>query len=393
MSMGAVGEGELAGAVLARRYRLLRRLGEGGMGLVYAAEDLDALRDPRRGETHAQRAVKIMRREFLHNSQVSDRFIEEARMCQRLAHPIVVTVYDVLRAEDQTPFFVMELLEGAPLSAYLQGGARIPLAHAASALFGILAGLSAAHANGIVHRDLKPENVFLAQGPNGFTAKILDFGIAKVMDVAGGMGSRTQTGMLLGTPAYMSPEQIRNSKDVDGRTDLFAAGVLFYEMVAGRPAFTASNEFAKLTAVLTMEPEPLDRVDPALAPVAPFVARALAKDRNLRFQSADEMAHALSLALGGGSPNPNLSRLPPGLSGLPPAMAAPAMPPPAAVPAKASGTLASAPSQPVKDVMPDVVIEPPAAARRMVPAWMAALLVSAALFFGFLLGFAVARGM
>jgi serine/threonine-protein kinase len=380
------GEGDLIGAVLVRRYRLTRRLGEGGMGLVFAAEDT---------QTGRSVAVKMLRHEFLHNAQVSDRFLEEARMGQRLAHPNIIAVYDVQRAEDQTPFFVMELLDGAPLSAYLLGGAKLPLPQAASILLGILSGLGAAHAGGIVHRDLKPENVYLARTPEGVVAKILDFGIAKVMDAAGGMGSRTQTGMLLGTPAYMSPEQIRNSKDVDARSDLFGAGVLFYEMLAGRPAFGASNEFAKLTAVLTTEPEPIERLDPALGPVSPFLARALAKDRNLRFQTADEMAGALKHALGG--PNsPFLSRMPPGLSGGPPPLGT--IPPGSAK----SGTLASAPSAPVKDGVPLITIEQsnPGLARlrhqlgrQTVPAWVAAVLVSAALFFGFLIGFAVARSM
>ena len=129
----------------------------------------------------------------------------------------------------------MELLEGVPLSAYTRSGGRVPLAQAATILQGILAGLGAAHAQGIVHRDLKPENVFLAREPNGaFTAKILDFGIAKVMDAAGGMGNEDDApGVLLGTPAYMSPEQIKNAKDVDARADLWSAGVMLYEMLTG----------------------------------------------------------------------------------------------------------------------------------------------------------------
>ena len=392
--------GELAGALLVRRYRLHRQLGEGGMGVVYEAEDT--------AEGGVRRAVKILRPEFVHNAQVSTRFVEEARTCQRMAHPNVTRVFDVQLAEDQTPFFVMELLEGATLGAYLHGGARIPLAQSASIVFGVLAGLAAAHAQGIVHRDLKPENVFLARDERGgVTAKVLDFGIAKVMDVAGGMGSRTQTGMLLGTPAYMSPEQIRNSKDVDARSDLFAAGVLFYEMLTGRPAFTATNEFAKLTAVLTTEPEPIERIDPELARFGPFFARALAKDRNLRFQSAEEMAGALSHTLAGGGNTSTLSRMPPGLgtASTAPAMAASSqapLPMPPAPPRKGtmtkSSTLASAPSAEVHEHAPQVVIDSSTmsrggGSRRAIPAWTVAVLVMTALFFGFILGFGVARAM
>ena len=409
------GLGELAGAVLVRRYHLIRKLGEGGMGVVYEAAD--------GAESGARRAVKILKSEFLYNTLVVQRFLEEARTGQRLTHPNVIRVFDVQVAEDQTPFMVMELLDGAPLSASMSRGQRFPLAQAGNLLLGILAGLSAAHAAGIVHRDLKPENVYVTHSG---VPKILDFGIAKVMDVAGGMGSRTQTGMLLGTPAYMSPEQIRNSKDVDARSDLFAAGGLLYELLAGHQAFTAANEFAKLTAVLTMEPEPIERVDPELARVGPFLARALAKDRNLRFQSADEMAAALSAVLGaagaaGHGPSAAPSRIP----GTQPVVAVPMAPaalievvsvvpdarasatppeapnrfvPSAAPPAHATtppasggnNTLASPRSMTVHEPAPVVVVES-ARGGRLVPAWVVAILVAAALFFGFILGFGAAQ--
>src|SRR5260370_41798602 len=123
----------------------------------------------------------------------------------------------------------MELLQGVPLGAYMQAGARVPVAQALPILQAILSGLAAAHALGIVHRDLKPDNVFLTREAGGkFVVKLLDFGIAKVMDVAGGMGSRTRSGILLGTPGYMSPEQAKNARDADPRSDLWSAGVLFY---------------------------------------------------------------------------------------------------------------------------------------------------------------------
>ena len=113
--------------------------------------------------------------------------------------------------------------------------------------------------------------MFLTRDPSGtFVVKVLDFGIAKVMDVAGGMGSRTRTGMLLGTPAYMSPEQASSARDVDQRADLWSAGVLFYEMLTGRVAFPAPTEYARLAALLSVEPEPIERCDPSLAPLAPF---------------------------------------------------------------------------------------------------------------------------
>jgi serine/threonine protein kinase len=299
--------GTLVGAILSRRWRLVLKLGEGGMGEVYAA-------DPIEGGTRV--AIKVLRPEFLADPSVLSRFLEEARTSMRLVHPNIVRVLEGAQAEDGSPYFVMELLEGVPLGAYTQNGGRVPLAQAVPILQGILAGLAAAHGQGIVHRDLKPDNVLLTRdGRGAFVVKVLDFGIAKVIDVAGGMGFRTRTGMLLGTPAYMSPEQAKNARDVDQRADLWSAGVLFYEMLTGRSAFPAPTEYARLAALLSVEPEPVERIDSGLAPLAGFFQRALKKDRNERFSSAVEMARALSDALPGiggrasGPPVP-LSRLP-----------------------------------------------------------------------------------
>jgi serine/threonine protein kinase len=278
----------LVGSVLSGRWRLVQKLGDGGMGEVYAAEGIPS---------GARVAVKVLRPEFLADPLVRARFADEGRTCMRLIHPNIVRVVDCATAEDGSPYIVMDLLEGVPLGAYTQSGERVPTAQAVPILHGILAGLAAAHAQGIVHRDLKPDNVFLTRDSGGtFMVKVLDFGIAKVMDAAGGMGNRTRKGMLLGTPAYMSPEQVKSASDVDPRADLWSAGVIFYEMLTGRVAFPAPTEYARLLAVLTAEPEPIERIDPALAALAPFVARALKKNRDERFPSALEMARALSAA-------------------------------------------------------------------------------------------------
>ncbi len=283
-------QNELVGAILSRKYPLKRAIGSGGMGLVFESLSPDDGRAV---------AVKILSTDYLHDADVKARFLEEGRTCQRLIHPNIVRVFDVAEAEDGTPYIVMELLEGVPLSAYTRSGVRVPIAQAATILQGILAGLGAAHAQGIVHRDLKPENVVLAREQTGsFTAKILDFGIAKVMDAAGGMGSKTRTGVLLGTPAYMSPEQIKNAKDVDARADLWSAGVMLYEMLTGRVAFPAPTEYARLNAVLSSTPPALETIDPQLGRLSAFVQLAMQKDRNQRYQSALEMARALSGAMG-----------------------------------------------------------------------------------------------
>jgi serine/threonine-protein kinase len=377
-------------------------------------------------------AIKVLAIDYLHDTDIKNRFIEEGHTCQRLIHPNIVRVFDVGTAEDDTPYIVMELLEGVPLSAYTRSGGRVPLAQAGIILQGILAGLSAAHAQGIVHRDLKPENVFLAREPNGaFTAKILDFGIAKVMDAAGGMGNKTRTGVLLGTPAYMSPEQIKNAKDVDARADLWSAGVMLYEMLTGRVAFPAPTEYARLAAVLNTSPPSLEAVDPQLSRLSSFVQLAMQKDRAQRFQTGLEMARALSAALGaeGGPPAGGmpLSRLPdvPSMfapmrtpspsANAPPMTMATAPPPPMTSTSPAAdpnigpgGTLASPHGRSVTDPPPQIVMVGASqgtlpsenlpmfsahggAARRGVAPWLVIVLVIGALVAGFLLGFATAR--
>jgi eukaryotic-like serine/threonine-protein kinase len=310
-------EPTLVGAVLAKRFRLIKKVGSGGMGSVYAT---DQVIDGRKV------AVKLLHPEFVHEAEVKARFLEEARTSQRLIHPNILRVFECIEAEDGTPFIVMELLDGVPLSAYTDNGGRVPLAQSAVIAQGILAGLAAAHAQGIVHRDLKPENVFLSnEGGAHFVVKLLDFGIAKVMDAAGGMGSKTRTGMLLGTPAYMSPEQIKNSKDVDPRSDLWSAGVMLYEMLTGRTAFPAPTEYARLFAVLNNTPEPIETVDPQLAPLSAFMVKAMDKNRETRFQSALEMNRALTALAGQADPMSRaqpLSRLPEVGSLFSPAMSA-----------------------------------------------------------------------
>jgi serine/threonine-protein kinase len=415
-------QADLVGAILSRKYALKRLIGAGGMGAVYESLSPD---------DGKPLAIKVLAIDYLADADIKHRFIEEGRTCQRLIHPNIVRVFDVGTAEDGTPYIVMELLDGVPLSAYTRSGGRVPLAQAGIILHGILAGLGAAHAQGIVHRDLKPENVFLAREPSGaFSAKILDFGIAKVMDAAGGMGNRTRTGVLLGTPAYMSPEQIKNAKDVDARADLWSAGVMLYEMLTGRVAFPAPTEYARLAAVLNTSPPPLEAVDPSLARLSSFVQLAMQKDRAQRFQSGLEMARALAAALGaegavpaGGLP---LSRLPDVPSMFVP-MGSPVRgsshPPPGTM--QAGGTMSSA-SQPPPD--PNVgpggtlasphgrsVTEPPprvvmvgasqgtlpsenlpmfsahGSSRRGVVPWLVIVLVVGALVAGFLLGFATGR--
>jgi serine/threonine-protein kinase len=173
----------------------------------------------------------------------------------------------------------------------------VPVGRAVALIRSVLEALAWAHAAGIVHRDLKPENVLVVSGPGGDATKVLDFGIARVMDAAGGQGKRTSTGMLLGTPGYMSPEQIARPHDVDARSDLFSVGVMLYELLTGgADPWPSTTMFEKIAHVLANDAIPIGKVAPGLAALDPFFRRALARDRSDRFASASEMAAALAIA-------------------------------------------------------------------------------------------------
>ncbi len=285
--------GEAVGAILNGQWKLVRLVGEGGLAAVYEAEGQQG---------QGKRAIKLLHSQFVSNRQIVERFYAEAKACFSLRHDHICSVEAYAYAEDGTPYIVMELLEGMSLEQYLRQKEPMPVEMASPILYGILLALRAAHDNGIVHRDLKPANIFLVPTADGqFAVKVLDFGIAKVMDVAGGMGSKTRTGAVLGTPGYMSPEQVKNAKAVDARTDLWAAGVVFYEMLTCRHPFGSSDQLARMVAVLRDPPTPISQTAPHLASWDPFFSRALSRDVTQRFQSAEEMGEAL-LQLAQGTP-------------------------------------------------------------------------------------------
>jgi eukaryotic-like serine/threonine-protein kinase len=259
------------------RYRILDLIGTGGMGEVYRAED------PRLAR---QVAIKVLRSL---DTVALKRFQREARAVASLAHPNTLAVYDV--GEDNgVSYLVSELLAGQTLRKRLHN--PLPLSDALAIIRQIADALMAVHEKGIVHRDLKPENVFVL--PNG-TVKLLDFGVARPMtttspDVTPG-GATPTVSTVMGTVAYMAPEQA-SGMDCDGRTDLWALGVMFYEMLAGRRPFTGETFMDVLAAVLTADPEPLP-ADVAPAPVASVIQRALAKEPAQRFGSVKELVSAL----------------------------------------------------------------------------------------------------
>ncbi len=268
------------------RYRVLEKLGEGGMGVVYAAHD-DRL--------DRRIAIKTIRAAM--DEGLRGRFWREARAAASVSHPNVCSIYEVGEAESGSLFLAMELLEGESLGDRLRRG--VPPAGEALRIMGeVLAALEALHARQLIHRDLKPSNVFLT--PHG--VKLLDFGLAR--PTAGDSVTETgitMPGMVLGTPRYMAPEQV-TGRELDGRTDLFAAGLLLYEMLSGRPAFEGETMMEVLHAVVYEPPPPLDATSlpPGLDAV---LRRALAKDPQDRYPGAAAMAAALREVSGERTPS------------------------------------------------------------------------------------------
>jgi len=267
--------------MLASKYRLERLLGKGGMATVWLAHNL---------MLDIPVAIKVVRPEN-RCPESSARLLREARVQARLEHPNVVRVFDCGQTEAGDPYIVMELLEGLSLRQLLAQSGSLPATRAVRLLMPVLDALSMAHAHGIVHRDLKPENIFLAQRDAGRCPKILDFGIAKLQEAAGAT-RWTLSGTVLGSPAYMSPEQARGLLDVDHRADIWAVSVLLYEAVTGRPVFAGKNHNAVLCSVIDDAVAPLDQ--PGTSGLWPIVQRGLEKDRERRWKSVDDLAYALA---------------------------------------------------------------------------------------------------
>jgi len=266
------------------RYALTEEIGRGSMGTVYRASD------PLIERTVAVKTIDLAKLDD-GSLEPRARFLREAKAAGRLSHPGIVTIYDVGEIED-TAFIVMELVEGRSLKDILDRGERIPLAAALAILSQTAEALDFAHRHGVVHRDVKPGNVMLTR--HG-TVKITDFGIARIDQT-----KRTRTGILVGSPGYMSPEQL-SGKPVDGRSDVFSLGSLLYELAAGRGPFDAERpeDVVTLMANITSRPhEPPSAVNPALpASIDAIVARALAKRPADRYAGAGEMAAELRGAL------------------------------------------------------------------------------------------------
>jgi serine/threonine-protein kinase len=287
------------GALIHGKYRLEKLLARGGMGTVWAARD-EQLRRPV--------AVKLMGSQFLSVPMARSRFEREAVAAARLHTPHVVQVHDH-GVEGDVPFIVMEMLDGEDLGQHLKRVKRTSIAEAADLVGQLAKALRKAHDAGIVHRDLKPPNVFLARTDDGIVAKILDFGVAKA-DIEGMDGESTTTGMLVGSPHYMSPEQARGLRAIDARSDLWSLGVIVYRLLTGQVPFRGE---ATGDVIVRICAEPIPRatsIDPALpADVDAFFEKALCRDPAGRFQSVTELAAALrDLAVRAGDGAPSVLR-------------------------------------------------------------------------------------
>jgi len=274
------------GDILGEKYRLVRVIGEGGMGRVYEAEHLELAKKV---------AIKFPHAEITENQKELARFKREPRAVAATGHPGVVDVYDVGTTRDGLPYVVMEYLQGESLATLLARERRLDVSLATSVIAQVLSAIDAAHAKKIVHRDLKPDNVFLVDTGQPVPAvKILDFGTSKVIEGATGSSKLTEKGAILGTPFYMAPEQILDEDSLDHRLDIYAVGVMFYELLTGQLPFTSTNVLNLAHKVLNDRAERPRSLRPDIPEgLEEVVLRAMARDRRRRFRSAAAMLQAL----------------------------------------------------------------------------------------------------
>jgi serine/threonine-protein kinase len=266
------------GTLLEGKYRIERLLGAGGMGSVWVAEHTMLNRPV---------AVKVLDSSATtRDSSAVQRFLREAQTAARLRSDHIVDVLDVGRFDDGTPFLIMELLEGETLAARIKREGRLQQAESALLVDHLLSGLSAAHAAGVIHRDIKPENCFITRKEGRDHLKLLDFGISKVASDAREM-RMTRTGVVMGTPYYMAPEQTFGDRSLDARADVWAVGVTLYECIAGKRPFQAKGNFNLMKSIVADPHPPLGDIRAPLPDgLERAIGRALAKDRDQRYPTA-----------------------------------------------------------------------------------------------------------
>ena len=277
----------IAGQLLGGKYRLERLIGQGGMGSVFAAHH----------ELLGQRvAIKLLRNDVPDEADAITRFFNEARAAASIHSEHVARVLDVGLMEDRRPFLVMEYLEGRDLAQLLEEQGELPVEESVDYVLQAIEALAQAHAIGIVHRDLKPSNLFLAERADGVrVVKVLDFGIAKAIGGAASTQALVMTQGLMGSPAYMSPEQVRSSRSVDARSDVWALGVILYELLTGSLPFRGENVGETLAAILEKAPTPIGVFRPDLKPeLVAVVMRCMARAAGDRYADLADLAEGLA---------------------------------------------------------------------------------------------------
>jgi serine/threonine-protein kinase len=278
------GDDELVGKTLGQTYTIVRVLGEGGMGRVYEATH--------KRISGKRFAIKMLHPEYSRQPEVISRFQREAEAAASIHSPYVVDVYDVDRTADGRPFIVGEFLDGQEFAAYLEKVGKMPVGPAVRIVRQICKALDSAHGKGVVHRDMKPENVFLTGDLARPIAKVIDFGISKTGDTPG--TALTKTGMIMGTPSYMAPEQARGER-VDHRADIYAVGAILYCALTGKRPFDRGDPTATLTAVLTEDPPRPRSIEPSIPdPLELIIQRAMAKSPADRYPSMADLDGALA---------------------------------------------------------------------------------------------------
>jgi serine/threonine protein kinase len=283
---------DLVGQVLADRYHIMKKLGEGGMGQVYLAEHVKMGR---------RSAIKVMNPSMAHDPEAVARFNREAANASRISDSHVCAIYDFGETPDGLIYLAMEFVEGEPLTEVLAREGALPVARAADICIQVAAALQAAHDLGIVHRDLKPDNVMLTRGRDGADGvKVVDFGIAKAVGGEGGSQQVTRTGLVVGTPEFMSPEQL-SGDTLDGRSDVYSLGLVLFKMLTGTLPFPGDSVQEAMIKRLTDEPLELIEMRPDLhfpPGLQQTLDTALARSPVHRYQSAAKFAHDLAAVVG-----------------------------------------------------------------------------------------------
>ncbi len=285
-------EDTLAGEVFDERYEVLHKIAEGGMGAVYKARQLSTGKDV---------AIKMISRDLTKSSETVKRFRREVELQLRLSHPNIVTVIDISQTKEGDYYFVMEYVEGKSLKRLILEKGPLPLSLFYELAFQMCDAIHYAHMKGIIHRDLKPENIIVVSLEHQNIVKIVDFGIAKALQGGGKRATTlTQVGRVLGTPAYMSPEQARGEIDkISHRSDLYSLGVIFYQMLSGRLPFESDTPWGLMHKHINEAPVPLRKINPSVSEsLDNVIMRLLEKEPENRYPSANSLKQDLMKVAG-----------------------------------------------------------------------------------------------